>query len=849
MEAVIDIPALPSSVLNILRVKPQQASPAGAVAWSPGPRGLLVHIPKAASARASKPIAAEHVMCQEKLNGVFAFYDGRDLWTKSGVHIDAPHFTQWLPPGFALVGERPPPSLARKVANGRGRRLLYLGNGHFPRTFAATIAGNKLPALDKLPEGTREATRKFVWRHARLVAFDVPNLDASWTYAKRYALLQLVVGAWSRKLPAGRDAPSVLPLQLIRQHPFADVAAFFREVVEGNTPWTSRAFKAFGIPEVDERNGLYVAHPTRWREEGATAMMAAMMTPGGGVGAGEGLMIYDQRQPWRARGASGRPTDAILKYKPTVLTTGTVIAPPYVRSSWASTSGGNNDDDDGNNHDAGDDDEYRGFHVRLRHWDAVAGAWCVVKPFVSSVVDTGRLLRTFQSDRRVFFTFVFYDAKPMYLHAIGPTLSHWDALAVQRTARPGASLDRLREAQHWVDGDVAGLFPSDFAWSPEAFCRAATRWSQIAASPLIAPDTEFTGTFGSIVRHIRQAAREAREREAAQVERRRREVEARNRKWLEPRTLFLSRFLVCMACVVHAWTRRTDRSLDWWARRGGAAVMDRPPTQWGPFVLRRPSTGTGALGPDALAAAWLYGLHRALLTVIASVWLRIGYVFREAEAAGVSTAENDNAPVVFGRGILRDPRALERMEAMVRSMVETELQPRWDAAGVRELVNPPSFKTELFGPLDMKQLNLAAAAHFVLQTVLAKTKKDAAGAASPAGAFGVDPTTGMMPFEAMWGTQGEEDQYTIDVTRHHAWLRSRLNPDATVAYTGIRDFHIKGVQWAGNLDAVPLERGVGIPVSTAVVAAVAQNERRAPPPPTAWTTGRNAVNSLMDQWT
>ena len=161
---------------------------------------------------------------QEKLNGVWVLWDGQRLWTKQGNPVRVPDtFRTFLPPSFAVVGE------------------LFLGYGHRPFQYANTLARGGLPKLWNLPEGTVSAeARKQIWQHARIVAFDAPGL--AWDrrcptagptvpYEERYHVLQLLVGAWSKRK---RTVPvTLLPLQLIRQYPLTSLGAMFQEVVEG----------------------------------------------------------------------------------------------------------------------------------------------------------------------------------------------------------------------------------------------------------------------------------------------------------------------------------------------------------------------------------------------------------------------------------------------------------------------------------------------------------------------------------------------------------------------------------------------------------------------------------------
>jgi hypothetical protein len=227
-------------------------------------------------------------------------------------------------------------------------------------------------------------------------------------------------------------------------------------------------------------------------------------------------------------------------------------------------------------------------------------------------VDPARLTTVFRVDRRVFFTFVFYDSGPLYLHALGPELSHWDAVRTQQAAALAVgdaswppALDRLRNADRWADGEMRAIFPSTFAWSVDAFCRNAAdhperarRGAILSPSPLIAPDggsfTGSTAALSALSRDIQAAERAARQAAREAVAATWAVVREEKREWLRDRTAYLARFLACACGIIRACRpRRVGR----FARRGCTGCTGRD-AHWtgGPTlcVLRQRIFGGGA---------------------------------------------------------------------------------------------------------------------------------------------------------------------------------------------------------------------------------------------------------------
>ena len=284
-------------------------------------RSLEERIPKAANANDTimqtvlKPSDASiRYKAQEKLNGVYVLWDGAQMWTKTGHPVDMPDaFRQFLPPKFALVGE------------------LFLGYGHTEFQFASTISRNMLPGKKTMEAGA-ESSRALVWQLARLVAFDTP-IVSHLPYGQRYALLRQVIASWSWYITQDRNVHgSLLPLLVIVQYEMSALPALFREVVHG-TAWSLRKHLPFGVPTVGMVKKVRIAgtsisfrpamdtilETTEYRQIMFGADVAKECS-------GEGLMLWDQKGMWKPRGASGRPSITVLKYKPQGITIGTVVS-------------------------------------------------------------------------------------------------------------------------------------------------------------------------------------------------------------------------------------------------------------------------------------------------------------------------------------------------------------------------------------------------------------------------------------------------------------------------------------------------------------------------------------------
>jgi hypothetical protein len=646
----------PAAVAMVTQVG-MYGGPLPVCAFEPGPRGLSYWIPRAMNVRdtvvqqLTEKVLSNNYHCQEKLNGVFVLWDGAHLWSKSGNPVDsdgARRFTQFLPPGFPLVGEMYLAQLCVwgsiyffVVSSCRTHTHTQLPPGYGPheRSIASTLVKNELPSLQTLPPGTRKESRDVMWSHARLVAFDVPGLisgtdNQQWTYGARYELLRHVVGAWSRKVTGDpendRIAHTSYPLQLIRQYDMIYLPDMFREVVHG-VPWEQRKFPGFGIPrtkKVDDpsNKGKYV-----WRAYEAFHWLpedgdAVTLFPPNVRASGEGLMLWRQDAPWQM---AGRRTQAILKYKPTVLTVGVVFASPEHTHHKDMKA---------------NDEEGRlpGYQVRLRWWDNVKGHWTYVVPYISAAFDPARVMTMYPLDQPVFFTFLMYESKPLYPRAIGRSLPHRDAVAVQEAAAALAgqvlvggsvsdtldgvpSLELLRNPNLWNSGEMRALFPSQVPWSPIMFVLGARAMRRIQPGIVgvtaRVPSASFVMSFQTLQRALLETKKSAHE---AVVQARM----ATTEKLVPECTHWLNHnvqpnkphhTLVYLLFVVARWSQTTNSGVDWWADIPHQChAMRHMLTEWGPFKCIAPERNALPL------LYWNYAMLRAGVTILASVWLRLG---------------------------------------------------------------------------------------------------------------------------------------------------------------------------------------------------------------------------------
>jgi hypothetical protein len=810
-----DLPVIPDHVVPLLR--PDHPLPPATVAWRPGDlSGLTEWIQRAPAAHRRGAVDLPGVqlaadggefMAQEKLNGCFVLWTGRDLFTKHGRRVDAPHFTRWLPPGVALVGE------------------FYCGNGRRPFHTAVALCSNRLPTLLSLPPGTTEQERRMVWREARFVAFDVPGLEPpeEWPYHRRYNLLLTVVAAWSYRHREAWTVPSALPLQVIRQYPMSAVPDLFREVVEGRIAPRARRFPAFGIPSAafadrGAAGRVCAAKIGEWLAD------AGAGGPDAGAGfrardpvvPGEGLMLYRQRAPWIPRGAApGQFCDGILKYKPTLVSFGAAVVGsddtrvvrrrrPRLRPAAAAYDDDNDDDgaEEGGGGGADDAGGCSAPSVPVRWWDPWLGRMGHERIYRPK----SRSTAAWREGSRIFFSFVYYDEGPRFTLFLG-TDDLSPELRRRLCRRPPPGLAPDVPPSEWPNGTVAVLFPTHFDWDWMAFGHGlsdAERAQRVAPSPLILPDAGFSGGLGAIDRAMRDLRRREADRQERQTAAARASLQRVRRDWLNAPATYLGRALVCLCFVVRAWADRSGRTAAaapvWWdapALATGAVTMPAHPyARWGPFRL------APATGPPGSVSPWLHGMIRVLLTVLASVWIRINGQFGAAPLRGLTVPQGG--------------AYLGQLEQTVQTMIAAELRPRWTAV-MSDALLPPRFAAaaDPFGPRNPGVLNLATVTEYLLRAAV-----DIGGGGDPADGTEPGAAAGAMPppppWALMWGGDGAAaglppEGIEIRAEEAHRWVREGGNENRLAAYRTFREHHLPD-RWHPTPDDVFVAPETALPV-------------------------------------
>ena len=180
---------------------------------------------------------------------------------------------------------------------------------------------------------------------------------------------------------------SLLPLQVVAQYPLSKLQDLFQEVVHGAT-WSSRKLLPFGIPNsalgtqrlAGEDIRYWIAQHTLMGSEFQTQKRHMLFS--GDVQtecSGEGLMLWDQRALWEPRGRSSRVTQSILKFKPRVVSVGTVrtAQPEHTHRR----RGSDMVDVEGLEQEDG---HLPGYTVSVDWWDNLQGRWVSLRPYVSA---------------------------------------------------------------------------------------------------------------------------------------------------------------------------------------------------------------------------------------------------------------------------------------------------------------------------------------------------------------------------------------------------------------------------------------------------------------------------------
>jgi hypothetical protein len=162
---------------------------------------------------------------------------------------------------------------------------------------------------------------------------------------------------------------------------------------------------------------------------------------------------------------------------------------------------------------------------------------------------------------------------------------------------------------------MRAIFPTNFAWNPMAVCRQGRGSVRFVNSQIIGRDVRVVGQLATAqANSIGKETRNLTDGVTA--------VRKFIRQWIvERRVEGMNRFLVGACYVVHNWVNQTNNPNEWWTTSQRMVPVHNPPLAWGPFRIQ-------ALPRDSNAGTkWIHGLLRVLLSVIASVWMRIGERF------------------------------------------------------------------------------------------------------------------------------------------------------------------------------------------------------------------------------
>jgi hypothetical protein len=641
-------------------------------------RSLEERIPKAANASSTHMKSflqtdeqGSRYMVQEKLNGVYVRWDGAQLWTKTGRPVDVPpQFIRFLPPGFAFVGE------------------LFFGYGHNEFAFATIVSQNKLPNKKTMEVGASLASNRHVWQHARIVAFDTPMVQHR-PYSDRYRLLWQIIASWSRTLYTKEMIDfSLLPVLVIVQFPPVALPTLFQEVVHG-TSWKERKHMSFGTPFhqgdktqhtiAGQKIYLNVAvHGVVYYQTQNTQNREVLFGPDTHKRcSGEGLMLWDQHAIWEGRGGSGRSSPAILKYKPRALTVGVVTSPEPMHTHRSRSQTDEGGEDTG---------QLPGYTIAIDWWDSLQGRWVSLRPYVSANYGAIRCANRFPQDEKVFFTFVMFDQKPVFLHAIGTHLSQWDALNVKamlerrsvdthRTAGErhltDAPLDHIMRASMWNHGDVCAMFPVNVSWSPAQWLQysGSRNARRIAANPLLSPDKEWLAKNKNSVLAQSQAAskehlRRRKERGILLGER----LDGLFDTWLREKSRTLTDLFVTFLLVSAAWVTKSNAESEWLATGETSGLV----SQWGPFHVEQPQKNASD------GEKWIGAQLQMVVTIIGSMWLQFGGLFQFMGNVSTDVLDATNGKTF-----------LDNLHKNVGSFIADVIIPHWEDKHVKECIYPP----------------------------------------------------------------------------------------------------------------------------------------------------------------
>ena len=166
----------------------------------------------------AKPSNVQEFVMSEKLDGVRALWNGKQLLTRSGRVIKAPAcFTKHFPP-FALDGE------------------LWIGRGEFEKALALVQKDCRdCPCLAKVDSSQKDSNWEdssqvdSIWDRAKYYVFDVPDcgLEASPKAPKPCTLFERL-----RVLESYLANAPTMPISLIKHEPIASQKQLFKHLQE-----------------------------------------------------------------------------------------------------------------------------------------------------------------------------------------------------------------------------------------------------------------------------------------------------------------------------------------------------------------------------------------------------------------------------------------------------------------------------------------------------------------------------------------------------------------------------------------------------------------------------------------
>ena len=343
--------------------------------------------------------------------------------------------------------------------------------------------------------------------------------------------------------------------------------------------------------------------------------------------------------------------------------------------------------------------------ISVNWWDHIRGRWATLRPYVSAHYGAARCATLFSLNQKVFFTFVMYDKQPKFMRAIGPLLSHWDAVNIKGMLekRKGAppftpgeqrlsdqSLDVIRDASLWQGGDVCALFPVGFNWNPQTWLMSssAQKKRRLAPNPSLSPDATWSVKNRDSILDAVQKASNLQRAQRAQIQKEMDDHLPRFfEKILDDKETFLPRFLLMCTLVTAAWIRRNKAETNWWGDEG--PVTDRTGLlhHWGPFHVETPNNaGYGPL--------WVSAQLRMVLTMIASTWLRFGGIFQYQGMAFPDLVDTKQVE-----------KFVTSLIGTVRTFMDDTIIPRWNQVSVKQQLYPEdskAFTTNLFDTTKLK---------------------------------------------------------------------------------------------------------------------------------------------------